>query len=146
VRQPEKPTILENRRQESELLLEGLPSADVAHRHRVNCRSVRRWKGAFVMRGERGLRVRPNSGRPPRLNEKRRQRLEQLLLKRDRGCGIPTDLWTCPRISLVIHEHFDVRHYADYISLLMYSQGCPLQNSERQCVERDEKRIPRGSS
>ena len=137
-----KPAILENRRRQAmELLREGLRPVDVAHRLGVDRRSVRRWKAAFRVQGEHGLRARPNPGRPPRLNERHRQRLERLLIKGARACGFPTDLWTCPRIAVVIQKHFSVRYHVDYISLLMHSLGWSPQKLERRSVERDEKRI-----
>jgi len=137
-----KPTILENRRRQAmELLREGLRPVDVAHRLGVDRRSVRRWKAAFRVRGEHGLCARPNTGRPPRLNERHRQRLERLLIKGARACGFPTDLWTCPRIAVVIQKHFSVRYHVDYISLLMHSLGWSPQKPERRSVERDEKGI-----
>ena len=137
-----KPTMLENRRRQAiELLREGLRPVDVAHRLGVDRRSVRRWKAAFRVRGEHGLRARPNTGRPRRLEEKSRRRLERLLIKGARACGFPTDLWTCPRIALVIQKHFGVQYHVDYISLLMHSLGWSPQKPERRAVERDEKRI-----
>lgn len=139
-----KATILEKRRwQAIELLREGLRPVDVAHRLGVDRRSVRRWKAAFRVRGEHGLRARPNTGRPRRLDEKHRQRLERLLIRGARACGFPTDLWTCPRIALIIEKYFGVRYHVDYVSLLMHSLGWSPQRPERRSVERDEERIRR---
>lgn len=136
------PTVLENRRRKAiALLREGLRPVDVARRLGVDRRSVRRWKAAFKRRGVPALRSRPNTGRPRRLTERLRLRLELLLIKGALACGFPTDLWTCPRIALLIRKRFDVQYHVDYIPVLMRSLGWSPQKPERRSVERDEKRI-----
>lgn len=136
------PSNLEKRRRKALVLLrEGLRPVDVAHRLGVDRRSVRRWKAAFQQRGDTALRARPNTGRPRRLTDRLRVRLEQLLIKGALACGFPTDLWTCPRIALLIGKRFGVHYHVDYIPVLMRSLGWSPQKPERRAVERDEKRI-----
>jgi len=136
------PTIFEKRRRKAiALLREGLRPVDVARRLGVDRRSVRRWKAAFQRRGDTALRSRPNMGRPRRLTDRLLARLELLLIKGALACGFPTDLWTCPRIALLIRKRFGVHYHVDYIPVLMRSLGWSPQKPERRSVERDEKRI-----
>jgi len=137
-----KPSVLEDRRQRAiGLLRQGLRPVDVARRLGVDRRSVRRWNAAYRRRGNNGLRARPNTGRPDRLGRRGRQRLERLLLNGAHACGFPSDLWTCPRIAVVIQRKFGVRYHVDHISRLMRSLGWSPQKPERRAIERDEERI-----
>ena len=137
-----KPVSLEKRRRKAiALLREGLRPVDVARRLGVDRRSVRRWKSAVQRRGDSALRSRPNTGRPRRLTERLLSRLELLLIQGALACGFPTDLWTCPRIALLIRNRFGVQYHVDYIPILMRSLGWSPQKPERRSIERDEKSI-----
>jgi hypothetical protein len=43
------------------------------------------------------------------------EQLERLLLMVAKACGLPTDLWTCPRVAHLIERHFGVRYHVDHI-------------------------------
>jgi len=55
--------------------------------------------------------------------------------------GFTTDLWTCPRIALLIERQFNVGYHVDHIPRLMRSLGFSAQKPERQARERDEAAI-----
>lgn len=137
-----KPILLQERRSRAiGLLQKGHRPVDVARMLDVDRRSVRRWKSAYSKRGERGITARPNTGRPARLNRARLTRLERLLLKGAQAAGFPTDLWTCPRIALMIEKRFGVTYHVDHISRLMRSLGWSPQKPQRRPLERDEVRV-----
>jgi transposase len=137
-----KPVLLQERRSQAiRLLQKGHRPVDVARMLGVDRRSVRRWKSAYGKRGERGITAQPNTGRPPRLNEVKVARLERLLLKGAQAAGFPTDLWTCPRIALLIEKRFNVTYHVDHISRLMRSLGWSPQRPQRRPLERDEVRV-----
>ena len=135
-----KPELLEDRRDRAiRLLRKGHRPVDVARMLGVDRRSVRRWKAAYRSEGRDGIQSRSNTGRPHRLNPRKRQRLELLLLKGARAAGFPTDLWTCPRIASLIVKYFGVRYHVDHLSRLMRSLGWSSQKPKRRPIERDER-------
>jgi len=136
------PAILEKRRTNAiDLLKKGWQPVDVARELGVDRRSVRRWNASFRKNGIAALHARHNTGRPVRLSEKEKQRLEQLLLKGAQKAGFHTDLWTCPRIQTVIKDHFDIIYHVDHLSRFLRSLGWSPQKPERRAIERDEMRI-----
>jgi transposase len=133
---------LQRRRQRAiDLLHSGLAPVAVAQRLGVDRRSVRRWNSAYKGQGQRGIRARLAPGRPKRLAEKARQRLQAILLAGAAAAGFETDLWTCPRVAQIIHRRFGVRYHVDHIGRLLRSFGWTPQRPQRLAVERDEEKI-----
>jgi transposase len=136
------PAVFEKRRSRAiQLLKNGWQPVDVACELNVDRRSVRRWNAAFRKNGIHALKSRHNTGRPSRLSEKEKQRLEQLLLAGAQHAGYHTDLWTCPRIQNVIKSHFGITYHVDHLSRFLRSLGWSPQKPERRAIERDEDRI-----
>lgn len=133
-----KPADLERRRAEAlKLLREGMSAIQVADRLGVDRVSVHRWAVA----GPRGIKARPNTGRPPKLEAEERKELERILFGGAEAQGYGTDLWTCPRIVEVIRRHFDVEYHADHVGRLLRGLGWSPQKPQRRAIERDEKAI-----
>lgn len=138
------PGALERRRRRAiGLLREDLPPVEVARRVGVDRRSVRRWKAAYLKRGEEALRAKPAPGRPPKLDAKAKGELAAALLRGARAAGFPTDLWTCPRVAELIAQRFGVRYHVDHIGRLLRSLGFTPQRPTRRALERDEAEIQR---
>jgi transposase len=136
------PEILEQRRKKAiKLLREGFQPVEVSQQIGVDRRSVRRWKAAYLAQGRLGIKARPNEGRPPKLDDKDKKKLEQELLEGASSAGFPTDLWTCPRVVQLIKFHFGISYHVDHIGRLLHSMGWSPQKPERRAMERDEKRI-----
>lgn len=136
------PVVLEKRRSRAiQLLKDGWQPVDVAHELNVDRRSVRRWNATFRKQGIHALKARHNTGRPSRLSEKDKMRLEKILLKGALHAGYHTDLWTCPRIQNVIKSHFGIIYHVDHLSRFLRSLGWSPQKPERRAIERDEDRI-----
>src|SRR5262249_34282615 len=82
MRPPGSPEELERRRRRAmALLAEGHGPTEVARVVGVDRRSVRRWKSAHRRHGERALRARPASGRPPKLLARQVAQVERPLLR-----------------------------------------------------------------
>jgi len=142
MRPPGSPEELERRRRRAmALLAEGHGPTEVARLVGVDRRSVRRWKSAHRRHGERALRARPASGRPPKLLARQLAQLERRLLKGAQAAGFPTDLWTCPRVAQVIRRCFGVPYHVDHVSRLLRALGWSVQKPQRQAVERDAQAI-----
>jgi transposase len=136
------PEALEKRRKRAiELLERGRMPVEVARELGVDRRSVRRWKAAHRKKGLKGIESKPTPGRPPRLRNADKLRLETVLLKGARAAGFATDLWTCPRIAQVIRDRFGVSYHVDHVCRLLHNMGWSPQRPARVAVERDEARI-----
>src|SRR5436309_7867569 len=115
---------LERRRLRAiELLKEGRAPVEVARLLGVDRRSVRRWKAAYRLQGFSALAARPVPGRPPKLTERQREKLEVLLLRGAGATGFASDLWTRPRVAQLIGRRFGIRYHADHIGRLLRSLG-----------------------
>jgi len=89
------PRQLEQRRIKAiALLSQGLRPVDVAKQLGVDRRSVRRWKSSFNKTGKDALKARPTPGRPQKLHERHKLKLQRILLAGAKNSGYPTDLWT----------------------------------------------------
>jgi len=123
------------------LLSEGFSPVEVARQIGVDRRSVRRWKAAARRGGESAVAARPAPGRPRRLSTPDLTRLRRLLMKGAVAAGLPTDLWTCPRVSWVIQRRFGVHYHPAHVSRVLHGLGFSPQKPTRRTLERDEERI-----
>ena len=136
------PQELEQRRLRAlRLLGEGFAPVEVARQIGVDRRSVRRWKAAARKGGTPAVAAKPASGRPRRLVARDLTRLRRMLVKGAQAAGLPTDLWTCPRVSWLIQRQFGVHYHPAHVSRLLHGLGFSPQKPTRRAVERDEQRI-----
>ena len=47
--------------------------------------------------------------------------------------GLPTDLWTCPRVSWLIQHRFGVHYHPAHVSRLLHGLGFSPQKRGRLC-------------
>jgi transposase len=133
---------LEYRRHHAlELLDEGRSLHEVAGLVGCAPSSVMRWRDAREAGGEGALKVKPASGRPPKLTEKQKRSLEKILLKGPIASGYRTDLWTTARVAQVIERRFGVHYHRDHVGRLLGQMGWSHQKPERRASQRDEDRI-----
>jgi transposase len=136
------PQELEQRRVRAVRLLgEGFSPVEVARQIGVDRRSVRRWKAAAREGGANAVVAKPASGRPRRLNRRDLTRLRRMLMKGAQAAGLPTDLWTCPRVAWLIQREFDIQYHPAHVSRVLHGLGFSPQKPTRRAVERDEERI-----
>lgn len=135
---------LENRRQRAVALLkEGLSLSEVAARIGCSVSSVFLWREAFRKEGEKGLKAKPVSGRPPKLNLRQKRSLTGILLRGAAKSGYSTDLWTTRRVASVVEEKFGIDYHPNHLWRFLGSLGWSCQKPEKRARERDEKAISR---
>src|SRR5215203_2368285 len=97
---------LEKRRRRAVELVEGGESPiAVARILGVTSSSLRRWRR--LARQPNGLSAKPAVGPNPRLSNQQLGALEALLKEGAVAHGWPNHLWTCKRVAVLIHRHFD---------------------------------------
>jgi transposase len=136
------PQQLEKRRRLAiEMLKAGKPAATVARAVSASRSSVQRWQECYERDGAAGLGSKPIPGRPARLTDKQKARLERLLLKGAVKAGYVTDLWTLDRIRQQIWKLFAVRYHPGHVWRLLRELGWSSQKPERRPIQRDEAAI-----
>lgn len=133
---------LEQRRRNAIALLDkGCSPQEVVRRLRVSLRSVQRWRQAVREKGKGVLAAVPHPGRASFLSDDQKEDLVERLVDGAQSQGFDSDLWTCPRVKLLIERLYDVSYHVDHVSRLLRSLGFTPQKPSRRAVERDEEAI-----
>ncbi len=133
---------LEKRRFEAIRLWEsGLNQSEVARRVKVVRQTVVRWVARYRERGKAALRKAGRAGRKPKLTQKDRQRLEELLVRGPEALGYETPLWTCPRVAHLIEQEFGIRYHEGHVWKVLVSLGWSPQRPTGKARERNEEQI-----
>jgi len=136
-------TLQQRRYQAVELLEQGIGTNEVARKLGVTSGAVSQWKAKYKRHGRAGLAATPNTGRPPGLNAKQKQRLLRLLLRSPHSFGFATELWTLARIAKVIRIHFGIDYDPSTVWHILQALGWSCQKPECRARERDEQAVER---
>jgi transposase len=144
MRTPGPPAELERRRLLAvQRVCEGYTIEEVADFLGVDSSSVRRWVAAFRREGAAGLAARPVSGRPPKLTTTQEKIVRRWLADNPLDHGFATELWTAPRLRLLIDEEFGVKFHPDYLITWLRQRGYTPQLPRHVPRERDDREIAR---
>ncbi|MHC4536994.1 MAG: IS630 family transposase [Planctomycetota bacterium] len=133
---------LQRRRQRAiALLKDGYGIRKVARMVGSSGSSVVRWRNAHKKGGAKALEPKPIPGRPKKLSDKQRQKLDRLLNKGPTAFGYKTSLWTLERIAAVIRKKFRVCYHPSQVWRILTQMGYSCQKPECRARERDEERI-----
>jgi transposase len=124
-----------------ELKREGWSQQEIANALGVSKGAVSQWIKRGREDGIEGLKRRIATGAPPRLSEKQRAELPELLAKGAPAHGFRGDVWTCERVGEVIRRYFGVRYHPAHVSRLVRALGLSLQKPKRRANQRDEEAI-----
>jgi transposase len=123
-----------------ELKKEGWPQQQIADALGVSKGAVSQWMKRAREGGVEALKRRIAPGATPRLSEKQRQKLPELLARGAEAHGFRGDVWTCSRVATVIRKEFGVSYHPSHVSRLLKALGQSLQKPERRANQRDEHR------
>ena len=141
MRTPGSPAVLEYRRRLAvERVRDGYSTQEVADFLGVDPSSVRRWL-ASCRHGSDGLAARPVPGRPPKLTVTQEKIVRRWLADNPMEHGFATELWTTPRLALLIEQEFGVRFHPDYLTTWLRQRGYTPQKPRRVHRERDDEAI-----
>src|SRR5512135_1071829 len=137
MRPPGSPAELERRRFLAvHRICEGYTSEEVADFLGVDPSSVRRWVAAFRSWDAAGLATRPAAGRPPKLTTTQEKIVRRWLADNPTDHGFATELWTAPRLALLIEQEFGVHYHPDYLTTWLRQRGYTPQLPRRMPRER----------
>jgi transposase len=124
------------------LLRQGrLHQVAIARQVGVSRASVCRWAATLAREGRGGLRARPRTGRPGRLDAAAWTRLGRLLDRGAIAAGFDTEQWTLRRIAALIRREFGVRYHPRYLERPLRACGFTVQRPATRAKERDEHAI-----
>jgi transposase len=122
---------------------EGYSSEEVADFLGVDPRSVRRWLADFRQHGAAGLAARPILGRPSKLTTTQEKIVGRWLADNPTDHGFPTELWTAPRLALLVEEEWAVHFNPHYLCAWLRQRDYTPQLPRRVPRERDAREIAR---
>jgi transposase len=137
------PALESRRKQAARFFRLGKVQAFVARSLQVSRQSVSRWYHQWKRGGATALRAAGRAGRKPRLTPAHREQIDQALRRGARAHGFRTDLWTLPRVALVIERESAVRYHPGHVWRVLRSLGWTLQRPARRAKERDKDAIQR---
>ena len=133
--------LVARRRRAIKLLSEELSLNEIARRMECSPSSVLRWRDLWDALGEEGLKVRTATGRPPKMSDKQKTRLLQLLLQGPMAFGWRTDVWTTRRVAELIRKKFSIDYHFTHVARILHALDWSPQKPERRALERNEAAI-----
>jgi transposase len=133
---------MERRRKRASALFEkGYAAAEVARRVGVSRQAATRWKNVWQQGGPSALESKGAAGRKPRLNAAQHSQLIDALLEGPVARGYRTNLWTLPRVALLIEDLTGVSYHPGHVWHLLRALNFSCQRPARRALERDEQKI-----
>lgn len=129
---------LEIRQRAIAALEQGLRMTQVAEAYGVDRTTLYRWKLRYQAAGDEGLRRRPTSGRPRKLDQLDSKALTYLVLAPASVYGYETDFWTTRRLIQVIASDFGVRLSKQTMMRRLREAKLSYQKPEREYFELSE--------
>jgi transposase len=123
------------------LFRKGLTQAEVVRRLGANQQSVSRWYHQWKEGGMAALRSSASVGRPPLTTERQLQAVERALLKGPVANGFPNELWTLPRVVVVVERITGVTYSPGHAWKLMRRLGWTRQRPARRASARNDEQI-----
>ena len=119
----------------------GESQAAVARVLGVTSAAANHWHQAWAAEGRPGLKAAGRAGRKPRLAAEDLAKVEQALLAGPAAHAFSTQLWTLPRVAIVIKRVTGVDHHPGHVWRVLRKLGWSLQRPARRARERDETAI-----
>ncbi len=124
-----------------EMFARGESQAAVARELGVTTAAANHWHQAWQATGRRGLKAAGRAGRKPRLGPADLARLESALRTGPAAHGFLTEVWTLPRVAIVIERLTGVVHHPGHVWRVLRDLGWSLQRPGRRARERNEAAI-----
>jgi transposase len=136
-------TLKKRRLDAARMFDEGATQAEVARRLGVSRVSAMRWYRLWRKGGRGRLGQTPPLGRPSRLSPTQLKRIEEALLKGPQSQGYTTELWTLPRVAVVVERVSGVSYHPGHVWRVLRGMGWSLQRPTLRARERDDEAIAR---
>jgi transposase len=121
----------------------GRTQAEVARSLKVSRQSASRWEAQYRTGGAASLHGAGRAGRKPRLTPPQLAAAATALREGPQAHGFGTNLWTLPRVALVIARITGRKYHPGHVWRLMPQLGWSLQRPARQAKERNPVGVQR---
>src|SRR4030043_74077 len=115
--------------------------AGIARELKVSRQSVSRWYEQWKRGGGGALRGAGRAGRRPKLERQQLRRVEVALRKGARAHGFGTDLWTLPRVAVVVERLTGVHYHPGHVWKILGAMDWTLPRPARGARERNPEAI-----
>ncbi len=115
----------------------GKTQAEVARTLGVSRQSASRWEEQFRAGGAVRLHGAGRAGRKPKLTPEQLAAVATALKRGAQAHGFGTNLWTLPRVALVVSRVAGIKYHPGHVWRLMPQLGWTLQRPARQAKERN---------
>jgi len=95
----------------------------------VSKETIRQWIRDYLNQKMNSLKLKPKSGRPPKLTKTQRKTLFKLIAAGPQAAGFPGACWRTPMIQKLIQDRFNVTYNIHYISELLKNMGFSFQRA-----------------
>jgi transposase len=117
--------------------------ARIARELQVSRQSVSRWYEQWQRGGSGALRGAGRAGRKPKLEREQLRRVGVALRKGAKAHGFDTDLWTLPRVAVVVERLTGVHYHPGHVWKILGSMDWTLQRPARRARERNPEKVKR---
>jgi transposase len=132
----------QRRRRAARLFAAGkLILARIAHELQVSRQSVSRWYEQWKRGGSGALRGAGRAGRKPKLERQQLRRVEDALRMGAKAHGFDTDLWTLPRVAVVVERLTGVHYHPGHVWKILGSIDWTLQRPAKRAKERNPEKV-----
>ena len=107
----------------------------------VSRQSVMRWYQAWRAGGRAGLKAAGRAGRKPRLEPRQLAAVETALRRGPVAAGFTTNLWTLPRVAVVIERVTRIRYHPGHVWRILGRLDWTLQRPAKRAKERNDAAI-----
>ncbi len=126
-----------------ELSQKGWKQKDIAEALGVTPGSVSQWLKQARAEGPEALRHRKGGGPKPRLSEEQVAQLPKLLAQGAEHFGFRGDVWTQPRVAVLIQREFGVSYHPAHVGRLLKRLKWSRQKPLERVTQRNETAIER---
>lgn len=116
---------------------EGHSSGEIARILKAPRSKASEWLQLYETHGVEGLLEGHRCGRPPGLDAKQRQELEDILDSGPVAYGLDTGIWTSPMIAWVIEEEFGIQYHPGHVRKILPDIGFSVQRPKRVLAKAD---------
>jgi len=117
--------------------------ARIAYELQVSRQSVSRWYEQWKRGGSGALRGAGRAGRKPKLDPQQLRRVEEALRMGAKAHGFDTDLWTLPRVAVVVERLSGVHYHPGHVWKILGSIDWTLQRPAKRAKERNPEKVKR---
>lgn len=129
------------RRKGMRLLAQGVAQVEVARRLEVSRQTASSWDAKRLE--DRQSWRRKALGRPSGLEPAQRSSLAKMIVAGAMANGFATELWTLPRVAMLIKKEFGLSYSTVHVWRLLRQLGFSSQRPTGRALQRDEQAIQR---